>query len=171
MCAIGSQFPRTTAFVVSICWRRSSATFGPSPYPRWRKAWMRQEGSVPHCSIFWSLGWNVILLTPAGPAHVPTNDAMSLIFSSLSFVEKEGIPFPPFRTCRSTRAASGLSWSRLGPTVPLVAAAASAWQSPQPASFNAFAPAEPAALDPAASFLPAQYALMMTWRVGVGQAE
>src|SRR6059058_3477895 len=38
---------------------------------------------------------------------------------------------PPFRTCFSTRASDGFSWSRFGPTVPVVPASFSVWQLAQ----------------------------------------
>src|SRR3954454_24083545 len=44
---------------------------------------------------------------------------------------KAGIAPPPFSTCFCTVAASGFSWSRSGPTCPLVPASASVWQAPQ----------------------------------------
>src|SRR6476660_6611136 len=69
-----------------------------------------------------------------------TNSATWLISTSVSFLEKDGIPTPPFLTCRSTRCASGRSWSRSGPTVPFDFAAWSVWQPPHPALSKTFAP-------------------------------
>jgi hypothetical protein len=53
---------------------------------------------------------------------------------------KDGIPLPPFRTCRATVDSSGLSSSRFGPTWPLAPATFSVWQPAQPADAKTLAP-------------------------------
>src|SRR5688500_951679 len=50
------------------------------------------------------------------------------------------MPTPPLRTWRRTRSALGRRSSRLGPVEPSAPAAASSWQSPQPASANTCSP-------------------------------
>src|SRR5215204_5053474 len=50
------------------------------------------------------------------------------------------MPPPPARTWRATRSALGCSRSRFGPNDPSASAAASVWQSPQPASSKTCAP-------------------------------
>jgi hypothetical protein len=79
-------------------------------------------------------------LAPELRAASETNDATCAICVPESFVRKEGIPLPPFRTCRSTVDWSGFSSSRFGPTWPFEPAALSVWQPPQPALANTFAP-------------------------------
>jgi hypothetical protein len=75
-------------------------------------------------SSFVSSGSNVNLAAPI-PADVDTKLATSSISFALSLSLNDGIPPPPFVTCRLTRSAFGCSWSRFGPTLPLDSAAAS----------------------------------------------
>jgi hypothetical protein len=65
------------------------------------------------------------------PAASATNSATDLISFDESRPLKEGILPPPLITCVSTVASSGFSWSRFGPTLPVVPAAARVWQLPQ----------------------------------------
>src|SRR5581483_11897951 len=76
-------------------------------------------------------------------ADCETKSATSSISCFVSLSPNDGIPFPPFVTCRATVALSGFSWSRSGPTRPLEPASASVWQLPQPASAKTFAPGPP----------------------------
>src|SRR4051794_40082115 len=60
--------------------------------------------------------------------------------AGLSWPPNAGMPWPPWRTQRSTVAALGLASSRLRPTLPLAPAALSVWQLPQLLSANTCAP-------------------------------
>src|SRR5207344_1652781 len=62
------------------------------------------------------------------PAELETNCATALICAGVSFPLNAGMTPPPTSTWCCTIASAGLSWSRFGPTVPLVPAAFSVWQ-------------------------------------------
>src|ERR1700722_20190842 len=89
-------------------------------------------------------GYGVLLWPPPllflVPATVETYLATDWIWALDSELPKAGIPPPPLVTWWTTSASDGLSWSRLGPTVPVEPAAASVWQEAQVLS-NTFIPA------------------------------
>ena len=124
---------------------RSRAVFGLSLYEMFANACSKQwKSSALQSAIFVSSGLKPAATEPPMVEELcvdsETNSATWLIWTSFSFFEKDGIPTPPFLTCRSTRCASGRSWSRSGPTVPFDFAAWSVWQPPQPALSKTLAP-------------------------------
>jgi hypothetical protein len=64
-------------------------------------------------------------LVPDALDDEDTNSPTSAISFDESLLRKEGIPFPPLRTWRSTTEASGFSSSRFGPICPFAPAALS----------------------------------------------
>src|SRR5213078_213249 len=64
------------------------------------------------------------------PATEETQAATSWICCGVSWLLNDGMMAPPFVTCVPTLSYGGFSWSRLGPTVPVVPASASVWQPP-----------------------------------------
>src|SRR5204863_2019467 len=64
------------------------------------------------------------------PACDETYLATAAICASVSTPLNAGMIAPPCSTCVLTRASGGFSWSRFGPTVPVVPADARVWHPP-----------------------------------------
>src|SRR2546430_240760 len=62
------------------------------------------------------------------------------ICAGVSCPRNDGMPPPPLRTWALTAAAVGRTWSRVGPMLPCVPAAASVWQVPHLADLKTAAP-------------------------------
>src|SRR5262245_38477409 len=110
------------------------------------KACSRQWKSDPwQSTTFVSSGLKPAATEPPPVAFRVSSETKAATWSIsclVSLSRKEGMPAPPFVTCRTTFSLSGCTSSRFGPTVPFVLAAFRVWQPPQPASAKTFAPAE-----------------------------
>src|SRR4029077_13566356 len=107
-----------------------------STHPEGRSNWL-QRGVVEHARQRFAVPIHPVVVSleaeryPFFPATEETYFATAVICAGVSVPLKAGITLPPLITWCWTIARGGFSWSRFGPTVPVVPASASVWQLPQ----------------------------------------